>query len=219
MIRAPHVTPDHMRVVLGHFCSGVTVITSIDDGGPVGFTCQSFSSLSLDPPLVSFSPARTSTTWPRIRSVGTFAINVLAAHQDALSDGFARSGADKFAGVAWKVGLVGAPLLQGAVAWAECRLWAEYDGGDHTIVAAEVLGLEANPAAAPLAFFQGRYHLVNPPPGGPTTAAEEFGRDERKTGSPAEWDRRSRRSRSPQPGEEVASAESQGSTQSLSKGG
>ena len=186
MIRAPHVTPGHMRDVLGHFCSGVTVITSIDDGGPAGFTCQSFSSLSLNPPLVSFSPARTSTTWPRIRSVGTFAINMLAAHQDALSDRFARSGADKFAGVAWTVGLLGAPLLQGTVAWAECRLWAEYDGGDHTIVAAEVLGLEANPAAAPLAFFQGRYHLINPPPGGPTTEAEEFGRGEQKTGSPAQ---------------------------------
>lgn len=162
MIRAPHVTPGHMREVLGHFCSGVTVITSIDDGGPAGFTCQSFSSLSLDPPLVSFSPARTSTTWPRIRSAGTFAVSVLAAHQDALSDRFARSGTDKFAGVSWTVGLLGAPLLQGAVAWAECRLWAEYDGGDHTIVAAEVLSLEANPAAAPLAFFQGRYHLINP---------------------------------------------------------
>lgn len=156
------VDPRDMRAVLGHFCSGLTVVTAIKDDGPIGFTCQSFSSLSLDPPLVSFSPARTSTTWPQIRAVGTFAVNVLAAQHDSISNAFARTGADKFAGVRWSAGPLGSPLLDDVVAWAECRLWGEYDGGDHTIVAAEVLNLQANSPAQPLLFFQGRYRTLHP---------------------------------------------------------
>ncbi|WP_234834914.1 flavin reductase family protein [Mycolicibacterium stellerae] len=161
-MQVSHVTPQLMRTVLGHFCSGITVITTMSDGGPIGFTCQSFGSLSLDPPLVMFSPGRSSTTWPRIRDVGTFAINVLAAHHDGLSNGFAVSGADKFAGVKWSPGSLGAPILDDVVAWAECRLWAEYDGGDHTIVAAEVLDLQANSQDRPLLYFRGAYHLPHP---------------------------------------------------------
>ncbi|MET0456469.1 MAG: flavin reductase family protein [Mycobacterium sp.] len=161
-MKVSDISPQHMRTVLGHFCSGITVITTMGDDGPIGFTCQSFSSLSLDPPLVSFSPARTSTTWPKIRDVGSFAINVLADHHDGVSNGFARSGTDKFAGVTWAVGALGAPILDGVVAWAECRLWAEYDGGDHTIVAAEVLDLHASSERRPLLYFQGGYHLPHP---------------------------------------------------------
>jgi 3-hydroxy-9,10-secoandrosta-1,3,5(10)-triene-9,17-dione monooxygenase reductase component len=161
-MQVSHVTPQRMRTVLGHFCSGITVITAMSQDRPVGFTCQSFSSLSLDPPLVTFSPACTSTTWPKIRDVGTFAINVLAAHHDAVSNGFARSGSDKFAGVKWSRGALGAPILDDVVAWAECRLWAEYDGGDHTIVAAEVLDLHADSQDRPLLYFQGGYHLPHP---------------------------------------------------------
>ncbi len=86
------VDPAAMRDVLGHFASGVVVVTAAGPDGPLGFTCQSFASLSLDPPLVSFAPARTSTTWPRIREAGTFCVNVLADDQEALSVGFARSG-------------------------------------------------------------------------------------------------------------------------------
>lgn len=161
-MRTPRVDPQDMRAVLGHFCSGLTVVTAINDDGPIGFTCQSFSSLSLDPPLVSFSPARTSTTWPQIRSVGTFAVNVLSAHHDSISNAFARSGTNKFAGVRWTPGPLGSPLLDDVVAWAECRLWGEYDGGDHTIVAAEVVSLQANSPAQPLLFFQGRYRTLHP---------------------------------------------------------
>lgn len=160
-MRTSPVAPQDLRAVLGHFCSGLTVVTAVNDQGPVGFTCQSFSSLSLDPPLVSFSPARTSTTWPQIRSVGVFAVNILSAHQDSISNGFARSGADKFAGVQWSPGPLGSPLLHDVVAWAECRLWGEYDGGDHTIVAAEVLSLQANTPAQPLLFFQGGYRTIH----------------------------------------------------------
>lgn len=79
--------------------SGITVVTAMSDDGPVGFTCQSFASLSLDPPLVSFNPARTSTTWPLIREAGNFCINVLFVEQKDISNAFARSGADRFTGV------------------------------------------------------------------------------------------------------------------------
>lgn len=159
------VDGDYMRRVLGHFCSGITVITAIDaTGRPAGFTCQSFSSLSLDPPLVNFSPARTSTSWPVIRSAEVFAINVLGADHDRVSHQFARSGTDKFRDVAWTAGTFGAPVLSGVVAWAECRLWAEYDGGDHTIVAAQVLDLGADTDASALLYYRGDYHIPVPHP-------------------------------------------------------
>lgn len=162
---APVVTAEHMRSVLAHFCSGITVIAATAaDGSPVGFTCQSFSSLSLDPPLVSFCPARTSTTWPVIREADSFVVNVLGADHDRLSNQFARSGTDKFAGISWRPAELGAPVLDGVTAWAECRLWAEYDGGDHTIVAAQVLNLHADLDSEALLFYRGGYHLPVPHP-------------------------------------------------------
>ena len=154
------VEPTTMREVLGHFASGVVVVTAAGPDGPLGFTCQSFSSLSLDPALVSFSPSRTSSTWPRIRAVGAFCVNVLAADQQHLSAGFARSGVDKFAGVAWQPGPEGAPVLGGGCAWIGCTLWGEYDGGDHTIVAGRVRDLGADATRTPLVFHRGRYGLA-----------------------------------------------------------
>ncbi|MGW5153595.1 flavin reductase family protein [Rhodococcus koreensis] len=156
------IEPQYMRRILGHFCSGITVITASTPDGPIGFTCQSFTSLSLDPPLVCFCPARTSATWPRIREIGTFAVNVLADRHDGVSNGFARTGADKFADVAWTPGAFGAPVLDGVIAHMECRLWAEYDGGDHTIVTAEVLDLHASQDENPLLYFQGAYRHLRP---------------------------------------------------------
>ena len=151
------VSPAVMREVLGHFVSGIVVITASGPDGPLGFTCQSFSSLSLEPPLVSFAPARTSSTWPRIRDVGTFCVNVLAADHQELSAGFARSGVDKFAGVPWRPGPSGAPVLDGVSAWIDCVLRDEFDGGDHTIVVGQVQDLGADPARPPLLFYRGRY--------------------------------------------------------------
>jgi 3-hydroxy-9,10-secoandrosta-1,3,5(10)-triene-9,17-dione monooxygenase reductase component len=155
------IDPHLMREVLGHFASGVTVVTAVDDDEPIGFTCQSFSSLSLDPPLVVFAPARTSRTWPRLRELGRFCVNVLAEDQDGLSAAFARSGEDKFAGVPWRPSRHGSPVLEGVVAWIDCALWAEYDGGDHTIVAARVLDLGADPGRRPLLFHRGGYGLAD----------------------------------------------------------
>jgi 3-hydroxy-9,10-secoandrosta-1,3,5(10)-triene-9,17-dione monooxygenase reductase component len=156
------VDPVVMRDVLGHFASGVVVVTAAGPDGPLGFTCQSFASLSLEPPLVSFAPARTSSTWPRIREVGVFCVNVLADDQQALSAGFARSGVDKFAGVDWRPGPDDAPVLAGTCAWIGCILWREYDGGDHTIVVGRVRDLAADASRLPLLFHRGRYGLARP---------------------------------------------------------
>lgn len=157
---ATRIEPTHMRHVLGHFASGIVVITAITPDGPAGFTCQSFSSLSLDPPLVSFSPARTSSTWPRIREIGRFCINVLAdGHRDT-STAFARSGTDKYAGVAWSPAPSGSPRLDGVVAWIDCTLHGEFPGGDHTIVVGRVRSLDADPDLAPLLFHRGAYGVL-----------------------------------------------------------
>jgi 3-hydroxy-9,10-secoandrosta-1,3,5(10)-triene-9,17-dione monooxygenase reductase component len=156
----PIVAPHVLRDVLGHFASGVTVVTAVTADGPIGFTCQSFSSLSLDPPLVAFAPGRTSRTWPRLREIGRFCVNVLAEGQDAVSQNFARSGPDKFAGMTWTPSRHGAPVLEGIVAWIDAELWAEYDGGDHTIAVARVLDLGAHPERRPLLFHRGAYGLL-----------------------------------------------------------
>jgi 3-hydroxy-9,10-secoandrosta-1,3,5(10)-triene-9,17-dione monooxygenase reductase component len=153
------VDPRVMRDVLGHFVSGVTVVTAMAADGPVGFTCQSFSSLSLEPPLVAFAPARTSTTWPRLRDARRFCVNVLAEEQRDLSAQFARSGTDKYAGVGWTSSPHGSPVLDGVVAWIDSELWAEYDGGDHTIAVARVLDLGADASRTPLLFHRGAYGL------------------------------------------------------------
>jgi flavin reductase (DIM6/NTAB) family NADH-FMN oxidoreductase RutF len=145
------------REVLGRFASGVVVVTAIGSSGPLGFTCQSFASLSLEPPLVSFSPSRTSRSWPGIRDAARFCINVLGHGQRQLSNAFARSGTDKFADVAWTPAPSGAPILEGVLAWADCSLWAEYDGGDHTIVVARVHNLGVGDDGPPLLFYRGAY--------------------------------------------------------------
>jgi 3-hydroxy-9,10-secoandrosta-1,3,5(10)-triene-9,17-dione monooxygenase reductase component len=152
-----------LRTVLGHFCTGVTVISAVDDdGAPVGFACQSFSSLSLDPPLVSFNVARTSSSWPRIARAGAFCVNVLAADQEAVCRTFAVSastGADKFAGLDWTPGpATGAPRLDGALAWIDCTIHAVHTGGDHLIVLGRVGALAVNrDDTGPLLFYRGGF--------------------------------------------------------------
>jgi flavin reductase (DIM6/NTAB) family NADH-FMN oxidoreductase RutF len=150
------VTPEQMRAVLGSFTTGVVVVAAMAER-PIGFTCQSFASLSLDPPLVSFSPSRASTTWPRIRAVGRFCVNVLAHDQDELSERFAELGVDRFAGVRWTAAPSGAPIITGVSAWIDCELAAEYDGGDHTIVLGAVRSLAADPDRHPLIRYRGQY--------------------------------------------------------------
>ncbi len=148
--------PTTMRAVLGHFPSGVTIVTGAVDGVPAGFTCQSFSSLSLDPPLVLILPGRSSSSWPKIEATGRFCVNVLAHDQQDLSTTFARSGADKFAGVEWWPSALGSPILAGATAWIDCTLYDCHDGGDHLIVVGAVHDLAAE-ESLPLVFHRGTY--------------------------------------------------------------
>ncbi|HTS99999.1 MAG TPA: flavin reductase family protein [Streptosporangiaceae bacterium] len=155
--------PRRFRQVLGHFCSGVTVITTADDDGPAGFACQSFAAVSLDPPLVLFCPSRASVTWPRIERAGHFCANVLAAGQRELARVFAVSGAtgtDKFAGVPWSRAPSGAPILDGVLTWAGCTIGAVHEAGDHHLVIGRVTDLGECVAGPPLLFYRGRYGMT-----------------------------------------------------------
>ncbi len=153
------VDPAEFRRVLGYFATGVTVVTAHDPDdpdGPAGFACQSFASLSLDPPLVTFMVARTSTTWPRIARAGAFCVNILGAEQGALCRGFAVSGADKFTGVTYRAApATGSPLLASVPAWVDCRIQAVHTGGDHLIVVGRVEALGAADGVGPLLFHRG----------------------------------------------------------------
>ncbi|MFD9725507.1 flavin reductase family protein [Streptomyces sp. NPDC059072] len=158
--RAP-VSPAEFRAVLGNFASGVTVITAPPgegEDGPAGFACQSFASLSLDPPLVTFMVARTSTTWPRIARAGVFCVNILGAEQGELCRAFAVSGADKFAGVGHNPApATGSPQLDDVPAWIDCRIHAVHTGGDHLIVVGRVEAMGAAGEDGPLLFHKGRF--------------------------------------------------------------
>ncbi|MEU0075533.1 flavin reductase family protein [Streptomyces sp. NPDC006332] len=160
--RAP-VDPTEFRRVLGTFATGVTVVTApaTEPGGsPAGFACQSFSSLSLDPPLIAFMVGRTSTTWPRIARAGVFCVNVLSAGQGELCRAFAVRGADKFAGVDHTPAPAsGSPRLTGTLAWIDCTIHAVHTGGDHLIVVGRVdaLGTGDDEDARPLLFHKGRF--------------------------------------------------------------
>lgn len=156
------------RDVLGLFCSGVTVVTSVSDGAPVGMTCQSFSSVSLEPPLVMFSPAKTSRAWPLMQRAGFFCVNILAADQSDLSNGMATKGDEKFSGVGWSTATTGAPVIDGVLGYIDCTVHQVVEAGDHYIVIGRVkelaFGDRRDPAAAeragttdPLLFFQGKY--------------------------------------------------------------
>lgn len=148
--------PQDMRTVLGHFCTGIAVITGRDGRRPVGFTCQSITSVSLDPPYVSFCPSRGSATWPVIRAGGRMCINILADHQESVCAQFARRSDDKFAGVEWSPAANGAPRLHGTLATIEADLEFEHGAGDHTIAVAHVTALDAH-GGQPLLFYRGNY--------------------------------------------------------------
>jgi 3-hydroxy-9,10-secoandrosta-1,3,5(10)-triene-9,17-dione monooxygenase reductase component len=144
------------RTVLGHFASGVVVVTAIHEERPAGLTCQSFFSLSLDPPLVAFAPGRGSTSWPKVSAAGNLCINVLGSEQEALARTFANSGVDKFDGVGWTPAANGAPRLDGSLAWIDCNVEQSYEAGDHYLVVARVEGIETG-HGHPLIFYRGGF--------------------------------------------------------------
>lgn len=155
-------SPEQMRRVLGSFASGVVIVTGDDDGAPVGFTCQSFASVSLDPPLVLFCPAHTSFSWPRIRTSGRFAVNVLADDQQHVSARFAVKGTDKFTGLAWYETPWG-PAIEGTLATVLCTVQDVHVAGDHDIVVGRVQQLVTHREDAPLLFFRGAFGLAPVP--------------------------------------------------------
>lgn len=155
------VDPTDFRRVLGHLPTGVTVLTSHGADGPVGMACNSVSSVSLTPPLISFCPARTSRTWPALRASGRCCVNVMADHHEAATRAFARKGVDRFSGIAYHQ-RIGGPALDDAVAWFDCEIHAEHEAGDHLIVVAGVLALEARRDVAPLVFYRGDYGTFAP---------------------------------------------------------
>lgn len=156
--------PDHSRFreVLGHYPTGVVVVTAIDAAGkPVGMTIGSFSSVSLDPPLIAYLPMRTSRTFERIREAETFCVNILAADQEDLCRRFA-SGPRDFGGVEWSRSAGGAPILAGTVGWIECTPYDVTEAGDHYLVLGRVTDLAVCRPVQPLLFFQGGYGRFTP---------------------------------------------------------
>lgn len=145
------------RRILGHYPTGVCAITALKEGNPIGMIVGSFTSASLDPPLVAFFPDRKSTTWPHIRHAGQFCINILAADQQDACRALSAKGNDKFANLSWHLSQTGLPVIAGAAAWIECDLHAVHEAGDHDIAIGLVRALDAGHADSPLLFHQGRY--------------------------------------------------------------
>ena len=145
------------RQVLGHFTTGVTVITAAGESGPVGLAVGSFSSVSLDPPLVGFFADKGSTSWPKIQVAGSFCVNVLGEHQEDVCRRFASKEPDKFVGLGWKAAASGSPLLDGVIAWIDCDIDEVVEAGDHYLVLGAVRELEVGHDGPPLLFFRGGY--------------------------------------------------------------
>lgn len=157
------IPSQQFREVLGQYPTGVCVVTaSPPDGDSAGFVVGSFTSVSLDPPLVAFFPDKKSTSWPKIATAGHFCVNILAADQEHLCRQFASKAEDKFAGVESRSAGSGAPILSGVVAWIDCTLESVAEAGDHYSVLGRVRELQIETGTLPLLFFQGGYGRFAP---------------------------------------------------------
>lgn len=156
-LSSPTIEPRHFRDVMGHLPTGVVVVAAREPGtgAPAGLVVGTFQSLSLDPPLVAFSVATTSSSWPKIRPAGFFSASVLADGQHDVCRAMSSKQGDKFAAVDWHESADGTPQIAGAHAWIDCKTTQELDGGDHVIVIAEVRRLDAG-GGQPLVFHRGR---------------------------------------------------------------
>ncbi len=155
------IDANRYRQVLGHFPTGVTVITGVHGGTPTGLTIGSFASVSMEPPLVGFLPQVASERWPDIEASGAFCVNVLSAHQGELCWRFARTaGDDLFDGVAWlRAPVTGSPILEGVIAWMDCTIYKVVEAGDHWFVMGEIQqfeNLHPDEDPLPLLFYRGK---------------------------------------------------------------
>lgn len=154
------IEPQELRRVMGHFATGVTVITTKDkDGTPQGLTANAFMSLSLNPPLILISVDKAATCYACFEPQNGFTVNFLSEAQEEISRRFATKGVDKFAGLQWKEGNNGAAILDGILGHVECKITQCYDGGDHTIVLGEIVNVSAT-GERPLLFFKGKYQKL-----------------------------------------------------------
>ncbi len=146
------------RATLGQFATGVVVAAGCLDGEPAGFAAQSFISLSLHPPLVALCPAKTSTSWPKLRESGFFCINILAEDQQGVCDLFAQTGIEKFHKIGWQPGETGSPVLAGVLAYIDCEFAQEHEAGDHTIAIGRVRDMGIfDQERGPLLYCRGAY--------------------------------------------------------------
>ncbi len=149
------------RRVLSHFPTGVVLVTAVHDGVPVGLAVNSFTAVSLRPPLIGFFPAHRSGSWPLIRRAGAFCANILTAEQEPLARLFATPGAERFAGISWRPAKdSGAPILDGVAAWVDCTVDAVTPAGDHDFVLGRVVALGAEGESDPLIFYRSRYRRL-----------------------------------------------------------
>jgi 3-hydroxy-9,10-secoandrosta-1,3,5(10)-triene-9,17-dione monooxygenase reductase component len=164
MTAFPAIEGSEYRHVMGHFLTGVTIITAIDPASkkPVGLAASSFTSVSLDPALVLFCAGKTSSSWAKIQAAGSFCVNILGTDDEALCRTFASKVEDKFAGVEWHAGPTGSPILGSALAWIDCSMHKEVDAGDHIVALGRVHALGTKEASGPLAYYRGGYGRFQP---------------------------------------------------------
>lgn len=160
------IDPMTFRQVLGHFPTGVTVVTGLDgSGAPQGLTIGSFTSVSLDPPLVGFLPGMNSTSWPAIAESGSFCVNILGADQADLCWKFAKEAEGRFEGIGWVPAPTGSPILPGVVGWIDCDVEAVHEMGDHWFVLGRVRELaHAADVSDAMVFFRGKVAGIALPP-------------------------------------------------------
>lgn len=163
----PGIDSKFFRHVLGHYPTGVCAITSVDDdGAPIGMAVGSFTSVSLDPPLVAFFPDKCSSSWPRIEATGRFCVNVLADCQESLCRALASKADNKFSNLSYHPSSTGLPVFDDIVAWIDCEIYAVHEAGDHFIVVGKVHSLDTALPENPLLFLRGGYGRFFPLPTG-----------------------------------------------------
>jgi 3-hydroxy-9,10-secoandrosta-1,3,5(10)-triene-9,17-dione monooxygenase reductase component len=160
--QAPSPDARSFRDALGRFATGVAFVTAAPDGEPAGLIVNSLTSVSLEPPMVSFCPSRSSLTWSRMRRAKRFGVNVLGRQHQQFAMRAAPAGADRFAGLDWQLGPRGVPLLTDALATVECEIHAEHPAGDHWIVVGRVEDVRISPLNDPLVFFAGAFGALQP---------------------------------------------------------